>query len=414
MLLAANISRAASGLIPFGLVAFYTSRSQFMEAGIVSTVSMLAGAVTAPYKARLLTRMSPARLLLPLAVAGGALIIAAQTVALGGALFGVSALLLAMGFAVLPPTPAVIRELWTQLTPSEAASRTLHALDSVLEELTFALTPLLTSLIWALSDPYWAIVLGVVLAVVGNALIIAVGSRQGTATRHLLRTPIAAEPNSALAGDTRAERHRFKLRLAPDVIPNALSLLLPIACLGLAMSALTIVLPAWSQRVTGSQPLSGVLLSLISWSGTLAGFIFGRMRLKASDSRQYQFESLLLLAAVGLFAVSTFLPAILALLLAFCAALLFGAAMTPLFVSSYVLVGPAFAGSLQSSMNAALGSTYNLADGLASLAFAALLQAKGAGWTLVVLTILVALGVCFELLRPVRAAGKPAAESVIS
>ncbi|BDR52643.1 hypothetical protein KIM372_05500 [Bombiscardovia nodaiensis] len=406
MLLAANISRAASGLIPFGLVAFYTSRLQFMEAGVVSTVTMLAGAITAPLKARLLARMSPARLLLPLALVGGLLIIAAQTMALGSIPFWASALFLALGFAFLPPTPAVIRELWTQLAPSEASSRTLHALDSVLEELTFALTPLLTSLIWAMSDPYWAIVLGVVLAAVGNALIIAVGSRRGTATRSLLRTPIQAQEQAEEGTEGRSRRRRFGLGLAPGVLANALALLLPVACLGLTMSALTIILPAWSQKVTGSQPLSGVLLSLISWSGTLAGFIFGRLRLRIRDSRQYQFESLLMLAAVGLFALSAFLPSTPALLVAVCAAVMFGAAMTPMFVSSYVLVGPAFASNIQASMNAALGSVYNLADGLASLAFAALLQARGTGLTLVVLTLFVAAAVCFGLFRPVRPAAK--------
>ncbi|WP_353061696.1 hypothetical protein [Arcanobacterium hippocoleae] len=68
LLLAINFSRLAAGLVPFGLIALYASKHEYMFAGIASSLLMAAGALTAPYKGRLIMRFSPLRTIVPMSV----------------------------------------------------------------------------------------------------------------------------------------------------------------------------------------------------------------------------------------------------------------------------------------------------------------------------------------------------------
>ena len=52
LLFAVNFGRLSGGIVPFGLVAFYSDRQEYIHAGVASAVLMVVSSLTAPYKGR--------------------------------------------------------------------------------------------------------------------------------------------------------------------------------------------------------------------------------------------------------------------------------------------------------------------------------------------------------------------------
>ncbi|MGO4536230.1 MFS transporter [Leifsonia sp. 2MCAF36] len=391
MLSVVNISRLASGLIPFGIIAYYTSENDYALAGAASAIFLIVTAISAPAKGRFITRWSPRSVVMPMVLAYGALCGASTLVAQAGAPTLVPLAMIAAGSLIVPPVGALVRSSWNRLAPGGDESRTLHALDSVTEELTFAVAPVLTSVIWVTWGAAWTVTTGAASAIIGTALILAAGLRRSSgvrsifADRALVLAPAAGRPwFTRLASGLRIYSSR-----------RTAGLLAPMFGLGVAMGGLSLVLPDWSQRHVGQAAFSGILLGVISLSGTVVGALAGRLPTRVlSDVRQYQLACGLTGLAMILFAAAD------DVVVAVIASVILGAGMTPMFIASFVIVGQVIPVHSHTEVNAALGSGFNLGNGCATLSVGVLIAALPGSMTLAVAALIVVAACGMSLLLP--------------
>lgn len=379
LLLAANFGRLSGGLVPFGLVAFYTDRNEPVFAGIASVTFMVISSLTAPYKGRLVTRYSPRTAILPMSLIFALLVTAGVSLDVTGFGFAPAITGISAGSAFAPPTPAVVRSVWTNISDTQQMNRALHALDSTTEELTFAISPLITAFLWSTIGPFWSIPIGLFAGLIGNATIVWLASRPPASSRVLMTQPRTSQGCDNIENTNGTHKRALSLYLRP----SATGLLLPMLGLGVVMGGLSLVLPSWAGENLGNQSASGLLLAIISFAGFAAGLVFGRLPERWVSARlQYQMSAALISVGALFFSLSDDIVG------AICAAILIGVGMTPMFIASYAMVGDYFSGHEHTEINAALGSTFNIGDGLASLLCGFALVALATG------QVLLLLGVC--------------------
>lgn len=231
LLFAANFGRLSGGIVPFGLVAFYSDRQEYIHAGVASAVLMVVSSLTAPYKGRLITRYSPRATIVPMSLVFALLLGTGVTLNASGASFVVAMAGIVSGAAVAPPTPAVVRAIWTNVAETPATNRALHALDSTTEELTFAISPLITSVLWATGGVFWSIPVGLCAGVLGNIAIVVLASRREASSHALMTRPLPGPPASNELFESVSVTSKRSIYFQPA----AVGLLLPMVGLGIAM-----------------------------------------------------------------------------------------------------------------------------------------------------------------------------------
>ena len=335
--------KLAAGLVPFGLVAVFSSRGEYGAGGTAFALALVVGSLAAPFWARMVDRHSAVRTLPPLAVVRTTLYCLAA--ALGTSGYVIAALtLVVLAAACASPGQALVRTIWTSLTPPGDQRRRLHSLDSILEETLFIVTPLLTALIWATIGPAWAVVIGSLTGAVGILMVIPVGWRHPDIWAILTRS-----------GSPRGRE--FRERRRPMILGRApLAVMSPMAGLGFIMGGVAAALPAWA-ALRYSAELSGVLLAVISGAGVAGGLIYGKAKLRGSLWLHYMMMGLVVGVGAIVLALSDHLG------VALPATLLLGVGMTPMFVVAYLLVDQAFPKQRQTEANATVGASYDLAAG---------------------------------------------------
>jgi MFS family permease len=346
---AAMIGRLTSGMVPFGAVALYSDQQRYTAAGLAFATFLIAGALTGPWRGRLVDRHSAVRVLPALTIPFvGLVTVAALTSSLPWAIISIAGFGLAA--ALSPPGGAVLRTVWTAISLTEDEKKALHSLDSVLEELTFVISPLVVSAIWVTASPRLATTIGGMTAAVSITLLILFAKVAGTgvwqAFTHL--APTAADP---VVGDGVPKARRSLVRER-----NGIALLAPMAGLGLALGVVGVLMPAWAAQHYRPE-LSGVLLSVISAGGTLSGLVYGKVSLKPSRWVQYAAAGTLVAAGVITLAATQLLA------VGLLATLIIGIGMTPMFIIGYLLVGDAVPRARLTETNSALRSAYNIGSG---------------------------------------------------
>ena len=368
ILAAVTIGRLAAGMVPFGMIAIYTSKHELGWAGASFAAFLIGAAVVGPYKGALVDRFGARRMLLPMAFGFAVVAAAAALLAQSGRpiLYAVALALTATSAVLAPPNSAVLRTVWTEIARSDAENTRLHSLDSVVEEATFVVAPLLTSGIWLAVGAWWAVVVGGLCALAGTAWFRILISRLGAD-----RTASGSRPKPG--GDRMG---LARLLLSRD----GAALLLPMIALGVAMGALAVGYPAWALERSHAE-LAGVLIALDSVGGIVAGTIYGHLPERRPNLWVRYFAAILILAVgVMIVAVSDTIPVVVI------GSLLVGASLTPMYIVAFVLVGSSFPSDRHTAVNASIGSAYNIGSGLASLAVGALLGA----WSLTATLLLVA------------------------
>jgi MFS family permease len=363
VLAAVNIGRLASGMVPFGMIATFTSEHQLGWAGAAFAAFLVGAAVFGPHKGALVDRVGTSRLLVPMAVLFASVVTVAALLEQGAdtALYPVALVLTVAAAGLAPPNSAVLRSVWTEIARNDAENKRMHSLDSVLEETTFVVTPLLTSGIWAVFGAHWAIIVGAFCALAGTlwfSRIIA-----GVGAEHVVRgSQAGSTPGSATSEGRQARGIRTVL-----LSRNGIAILCPMLALGVVMGALSVGYPAWTLRHSHVQ-LAGILMSLDSMGGIVAGILYGRLpEHRIRPWRRYFTCILILVLGTLLVAASTSLPVVML------GSLVVGASLTPMYVIAFVLVGPVFPKERHTLVNASIGSAYNLGSGCAALAVGAAL-----------------------------------------
>lgn len=367
LLFAINFGRLASGLVPFGLIAFYASINEYMFAGVATSVLMAVGALSAPYKGRIVARYSPRSTVVPLSIASCTFTALGVVTSFIGGSFVVALTFMITGTLLSPPTPALMRSIWTRIALDQDTNRALHALDSTTEELIFAVTPLVTAAFWATIGPFWAIPLGLVCGLLANIIIIVFAGRPTSLTYDLICKP-------TVETDDGRPRAIHRSAISAYFSAGSLGLLGPVFGLGVSMGGLSILLPKWAEVHVGASSVSGVLLSIVSLSGFFAGLLVGKISVRSmSPKSQYRVAALLVAAGTIQFWLADSLQ------VAVVAAVLLGVGMTSIFISSFVLVGELYPDDEHIEMNAAVGSAFDLGSGAAGLGAGALVTAISVG-----------------------------------
>ncbi|MEU9602394.1 MFS transporter [Streptomyces sp. NPDC048109] len=338
-LLAGFTSRLSGGIVPFAtVVACSQAYGGFTTSGIASAAFMLSGALLAPTRGRLVDRHG-----WPALLAGAschALFLTLAALAIGRYPAWVALPLLAAGGAISAPVTSSVRTLWSRLVPDKQSLQQAHALDSILEEITFVITPLITVAATTMFPARACIALGSWCPLLGVALLY----------KRIARAPSGSSPASSVTASPSPRRASTRRSLI--LTRDGQGVITPLIVLGLVGGSLNVVLPATAAQ-HGHITSAGYLFALFSVGGVIGGLTYGKIRWSQPLRLRYTAAGTVLAAATCLLAPALGTPA------ALLAILLVGLPLTPMFVIGYLLVDERLS-HRQTEANAWLGSGYDI------------------------------------------------------
>lgn len=308
---AATLARLSYGTITLSLLlTVQTATASFGTAGI-ALAAYGVPTVLLPLKSRAIDRYGRRRVLIPLGTCYSlvlGLIVATAAARVQAAVpyvvLSVSAGLLA------PPVGPIMRTIWASLTPDPAARQRAYALDAVVEETVFAISPLIVGVVLAVTEPLVALVATAVLALAG-----ALG--------------LAASPLSQQASHGAGAGPDRRAALSPLRSPQLRWVLLVMFAVGVGLSPLELAVAARATQV-GHPAAAGYLLAALSVGSATGGLLWGRRQHR--HSYIHQLLALLLALAIGTI-VAGLTPNLPALAVALAVT---GLAVAPLFVAAYL------------------------------------------------------------------------------
>ncbi|MFJ4796800.1 MFS transporter [Kitasatospora purpeofusca] len=291
---AALLGRLSYGVVPLALLlTVREATGSYSAAGAAMALFALASVLLSPVRAGLVDRHGPRRVLPPMAVLYGALLLAvvATTARPGVAPAAVGALVVAAG-ACTPPLGPVMRTFWRRLLPDPALLRRAFSLDGVAEELLFVTGPLLVGLLLPLVGPGGAVVVGAGLLLAGALLLVAspvaAGGPDGPGEAD---DPDAAAPP---AGRRRRTPLGGGRALRAAVLASAVT--------GLALGALDLMVLAFAED-RGRPEAVGWILAALSAGSAVGGLGLGALDRPVSNALRLPLFTAglgLALAAAGL------------------------------------------------------------------------------------------------------------------
>lgn len=279
-------------------------------AGAVAAVTGVAMALFAPYSGRLADRHGQRAVLVPGVLVHTVSGLALTALALAGApLWALFAAAVPTGASV-PQIGPMVRARWGVRLKGSPLMATAAAFESVTDELTFVVGPLLATALCTAVDPAAGLVTEAALTLIGGLLFAA---RKGT------------QPRVARGGHTRVE-HVPALR-----VPGVRVLIVTFLGIGSVFGGMQVSLAAFSESI-GNPGLNGVLYGVFAAGNMLAGITCGAIAWKAAPRRRLLLaHAALALTASALWtAHSTLLLAGLGLLVGMCIA--------PALITGYTLV----------------------------------------------------------------------------
>ena len=251
LLLASVLGRMPQTINGLACVLFVRAETgSYSTAGAVSGGLALGTGLVGPLVGRAADRQG-ARLLLPIAVLHAVFL--TLMVVLGGSAPGLVLVVLGTAAgAAFPPIASVLRARMPELLLSaRELLGTAYALDAVLVELTFIAGPLLVALIVAVFAPAVALLLSAAAAVFGAIVFLRV------------LPPVAGREHDHGAG-----------WLGPLRSPAILTLVITMLPFGIALGALEVSIPAFSEA-QGAKELAGLLLATWALGSAVGGLIYG-------------------------------------------------------------------------------------------------------------------------------------------
>ncbi len=265
----------AGTMAPVSLVLFaHDATGSFAAASVVLAASTAGGLLAAPLRGRLVDRIGPSaailRLVVPAAATDVVFILAGHAKAPAGVLVAVA---LVAG-AVIAPSTAAVRSVWSDLLAADAEARQAgYALIGMLQEVAFVAGPLVAGAVIGLWSTTAAVAVSAGLTLVG-------GIAFATSAAARARAPQGRQPRSRLV-----------------TTPGMLTVLMSAAAFGVTFGSLDVAFPAFA-RDHGSVAAAGVLLSALAAGIGTGSFVYGLRPPRRAASRRY--APLCGLAALGL------------------------------------------------------------------------------------------------------------------
>ncbi len=314
--------RLCYGIAPLSLILTLTAGGRgYGFAGLVMALFGTSIVLVSPFRAWMIDRYGPRRILPPMAAGFAAVLVAiAMIPARSSVSQAVIAALAAAAGACAPPLGVVMRTLWSALTSDPDALQTAYSLDGVAEELLYVTGPVIVGVITLTVAPAAGLVVSAGLMMAGTGLFLR--------SPALRRWPAPGAGPASIAPDTASSRARtgraiFAVALATGAI-------------GLCLGGLGLVIVAFS-RARHDPAAVAWIEAVLSAGSALGGLSYGAVSWQASPRRR------------------------LALLVTGLAVLLIPAALSPGLLVLGLLIG--LAGMLVSP---ALATAYVLASTLAS------------------------------------------------
>ncbi|MBG0828619.1 MFS transporter [Planomonospora sp. ID67723] len=305
----AFLARLPYAMLQLGvLLLVHWSTGSYGAAGIASAAAAVTQALVGPQTGRLADRYGQARVLLPQvavhAVALGALLALASAQAPAAVLVALSAL----AGGSMPQVGSMVRARWAHLLGRSERLGTAFALESITDELTFTLAPVLLVAVSTGFSPVWALSAALVMVVAGTVAFAAV--RAG-----------APEPMPV-----RIRSHNGVLRLRGVAVLAA-----AFVAIGTVFGSLQVGITSTTAAL-GLAGAAGPIYATFSGASLAGGLVYGVVRWRAGIAAR-------LLAAVTLLSAAT-----VALTFAGSIPLLYGAAavagfvIAPAVITGYTLV----------------------------------------------------------------------------
>jgi hypothetical protein len=357
VLAAALLGRLSYAMGPLALVlVVQRATGSFAWAGAATAATLLTSGLLAPVRGRLVDRYGHRRCLPPMAMAYAAALAGVVVVARPDPAGALAAIVLAgLAGAAAPPLGAAMRVLWTTLVGHGPALQTAYALDTVLEEATYTIGPLLAGALAAAVIPAVGLLVAAGLGVVGTLAFVA--------------SPVSRAWTGRLAGTVGWAGAMAGAGMR--------TLVASLAGVGAAVGIWDIGLVA-AARSHGSAAAGGLLLAALAAGSALGGLWYGGRQWRPPASHRYlALAALLVLACAPMPAAPSLLA--LGLLVG-----VVGLLLAPLTSTAYLLAAElAPRGTITEA--ATWVTTANNVTGAAGLAGAgALVDRVGVAWTLAV------------------------------
>ncbi|MFJ2812689.1 MFS transporter [Streptomyces sp. NPDC087294] len=279
-------------------------------AGAAAAVTGVSMALFAPYSGRLADRHGQRAVLVPGVLVHAAAGLTLTALALSHApLWALFAAAVPTGASV-PQIGPMVRARWGVKLQDSPLMPTAAAFESVTDELTFVLGPLLATALCTAVDPAAGLVTEASLTLVGGLLFAASRSTQ---------------PSVAAAGHARVE-HVSALR-----VPGVRVLIVTFLGIGCVFGGMQVSLAAFTQSI-GEPGLNGALYGTFAAGNMLSGLVCGALAWKSPPRRRLLIGyGALALTASGLWAAHS-VPLLAGL------GLLVGACVAPTLITGYTLV----------------------------------------------------------------------------
>ncbi|MDT0403203.1 MULTISPECIES: MFS transporter [Streptomyces] len=279
-------------------------------AGAVAAATGVSMALFAPYSGRLADRHGQRAVLVPGVLVHTAAGLALTALALTDApLWALFAAAVPTGASV-PQVGPMVRARWGVRLKGSPLLTTAAAFESVTDEFTFVVGPLLATALCTTVDPAAGLLTEAALTLVGGLLFAA---QKGT------------QPASGRDGHTRVE-HVSALR-----VPGVRVLIVTFLGIGSVFGGMQVSLAAFTQSI-GEPGLNGVLYGVFAAGNMISGIVCGAIAWKTSPQRRLVigYAALALTASALWTAHSALLLAVLGLLVGMCIA--------PALITGYTLV----------------------------------------------------------------------------
>ncbi|MFB6755663.1 MFS transporter [Streptomyces sp. NPDC056353] len=284
-------------------------------AGAVAAVTGVSMALFAPYSGRLADRYGQRTVLLPGVLVHAASGLTLTFLALADAPLWALFLASVPTGASVPQVGPMVRARWAAKLKDSPLMSTAAAFESVTDELTFVLGPLLATALCTSVDPAAGLVAEAALTLVGGLLFAAQKSTQ----------PVVGGADGSGAGHARVE-HVSALR-----VPGVRVLIVVFLGIGSVFGGMQVSLAAFTESI-GEPGLNGVLYGVFAAGNMISGLACGAIAWKvAPQQRLLVGYTALALTASGLWAAHSVL--VLAGL-----GLLVGMCIAPAIVTGYTLV----------------------------------------------------------------------------
>jgi MFS family permease len=319
---ASLVGRLCYGIVSLSLILTLTVGGRsYGLAGLVMALFGLSIVLVSPFRAWMVDRHGPRRVLPSMAAGFAAALVAIAVIpARSGVNDAAIAALAAAAGACAPPLGVVMRTLWSALIDDRNLLQAAYSLDGVVEELLYVAGPVIAGVIVIVAKPAVGLLVTAGLMVAGTGL--------------FLRSPALRRWPSPVAGP--ASVPSDAARGEADVGHAILALAFATGAIGLCLGGLGLVIVAFSQSRHDPAAVAWIEAGL-SVGSALGGLAYGAVTWRASARHR------LALLATGL------------------AVILIPAALSPNLLVLASLIG--LAGVLVSP---ALATAYVLADGLAS------------------------------------------------